>query len=493
MRTFTGRFVARLKLLGVIAVYAGCPGFFFLLPLLSGRVHANATTLWCLAIVLPIFFLPVLYSLFGLLDTVSVYELDDDGITKRRLGRETRLRWQDLNRFELSDKKNTLTLTDNQAQRVKIVLGSHVTGYGFRDTNGKLLADALNERLQPLQAQMRQSARQGQTFRHPVNSPAGSLGIVMPVVGLLMAAFIRFGPMFQPTSAGSAGSAADNTVIVGLSGFFVFSALCLLAMGLPILLSVWTVTDTAITRQTPWKTVTIPFDHIHVFAVRAVKQGLERVTLQGDGKTIMFTSLLPNYGLLMDFVRARVPSEALNAQASANAEMERKEARSMAWQMPIVGMILGFLIGLLGWMFLQDGRERLETYRLLEAQGQTTMARVTDTHTKGRNEPRYSVDYTFVLAGKHYDGSSYVTGGAYAQAQQSGGIPVVYLPSNPAIQHAVASTGKTQAREMIPIGRGMLSIAVSLPFLFGLGSLLAYKRKYTSPAAMRRLEQIETP
>ena len=489
MQTFKGRFVARLKLLGVMAVYAGCPGFFFLLPLLSGRVHANATTLWCLVIVLPIFFLPVLYSLLGLLDAASVYELDDDGITKRRLGRETRLRWQDLNRLELSDKKNTLTLTDNQAQRVKVVLGSHVTHYGFRDANGKPLADALNERLQPLQAQMRQSARQGQTFRHPVNSPAGSLGIIMPVVGLLMAAFIRFGPMIQTASS------SDTTVATGLSGFFVFGALCLLAMGLPVLLSVWTVTDTAITWQTPWKTVTIPFNHIHVFAVRVVNNGNgpERVTLQGDGKTIVFTSLLPNYGLLMDFVRARVPSDALNAQASANAEMERKEARSMAWQMPIVGVMIGFLFGLLGWMFLQDGRERLEHYRLLDRQGQTTMARVTDTHTKGRNEPRYSVDYTLDLEGKHYDGSSYVTNRAYAQAQQSGRIPVVYLPSNPAIKHAVASTGRELGAEMARNGHVMLSVAFSLPFLFGLGSLLAYKRKYTSPAAMRRLEQIETP
>ncbi len=493
MQTFTGRFVARLKLLGVMAVYAGCPGFFFLLPLLSGRVHANATTLWCLAIVLPIFFLPVVYSLLGLLDTAVVYELDEDGITKRRLGRETRLRWQDLNRFELSEKKNTLTLTDNQAQRVKVVFGSHVTGYGFRDAGGNSLADALNERLQPLQARMQQSARQGQTFRHPFNSPAGSLGIVMPVVGLLMAAFIRFAPMFQPTSAGSAGSAADNTVIVGLSGFFVFSSLCLLAMGLPLLLSVWTVTDTAITRQTPWKTVTIPFDHIHVFAVRAVKQGLERVTLQGDGKTIVFSSLLPNYGLLMDFVRARIPSDALNAQASANAEMERKEARSMAWQMPIVGMIMGFLFGLLGWMFLQDGRERLEHYRLLDAQGQTMMARVTDTREKGRNKPRYSVDYTLVLAGKRYDGSSYVPYQEYAQAQQSGSISVVYLPSNPAIKHAVASTGKELGAEMARNGHVMLSVAFSLPFAFGLLSYIAYKRKYTSPAAIRRLEQMETP
>ncbi len=483
MQTFASPFSVKLKLIGVMAAYVGFPCYFFLLPLLSGRLR------WGDAVILGVFLLPVIYSLIGLIDASSVYEMDEDGITKRGLRGETRLRWRELSGYELSSTKHVLTLTDTNGQQMNVVLDSHVTHYRFRDASGMLLADALNQRLAPLTAQMQRQAVQGQTFRYGLRSPAGLLGIAMPIVSLLMAAFIRFAPMLKTTSP------SDNNASLGLSGFFVFGALFLLAGGLPLLLSVYTVTDTDISLRLPWRTVTIPFAHLHVFAAQTVgkNKDMERVTLQGDGKTIAFNSTLPNYALLLEFVRARVPAETLNAQPSAKAEMERRDARSMAWQMPIVGLILAFLLGLMGLLFTQTGQEKLEHYRLLAAQGKTTIARVTDTQVKGRSDPRYRVDYTLDVGGKSYEGSGYVPLRDYEQARSTGNIPVVYLPSNPDIKHAMASLGKAQGEEMIRVGHIMFGIAACLPFLLGLGAAIAYHRKYTSSAVMRRLERMQSP
>ena len=376
------------------------------------------------------------YFGWGLLEWFSVYTIEEEGITRRAWNGTRRIRWPDLTRFKASGHKDgSLILTDNQNTELSIEFSllNVRSGCELRELIAPHL-DVLRER------QMREIGTLN-TVYHPNREP-----LILAGVASLLLTLLFFG--------GAVGMSAERPPDVTGASIFAFVTLLLsllsawmLILGLTRTLAV---TQDGIVESSRFGSKTLLFHHVTALMTREVAykgDKWEITRLEGEGKQkILLTSKMTDYPLLVEFIRARVPSSALqkgDTQAEESKVKERKQERII---IPICAAILFVMFTAMGVSILAKNLPLLARQRKIDAQGRPAIGHVIRRiEASGKDQPNL-IEFAFEDAqGRRIVGASPVMYGEFRQTRIGDPAAVEYVPGRTDLCRLTQSIGRRRA------------------------------------------------
>ena len=435
MQTYSGKWMPRFNVL--IVGLCGFGTFYFMVIASLQRAlqhHDHAPALLIAALPFGLFGLLLgSYSLYAIVDSFSIYQVDADGITKRGQGRVISLYWRSLTAFRYSGLRNSiLTLHDDSGQKLNIDFEL------IHDPQGTLRA-ALDVCLNPIRERQQQELQwREKTFR-PLR---GLSTIIIPFVFLL----IGFGAalLFDPHMV--SGSPTEKTL---LSLVFISGGLIFILFGIQCFTWTLTVSRDAIASDSLFRHRRIPFARIEELLSRTVarRNGPTRITtIIGAGQRISFTDAMPDYALVCDYIAAHTDPQ---AAARGSAGLPAREAREFKQGLITVAVIASFCMGLMALLFIVPARQRLARQDSLDAHGVTVAGHLTGVHVSGRKTPVYYLDYEFPLNGQTHRDFGSVPQNIFDVARPSQSIAVTYLPDDPTINRPTHSNARMRADDLL--------------------------------------------
>ncbi len=272
--------------------------------------------------------------------------MDDRGITRRLLGRETTIAWSDLDRIDETGsiqagaQGRCVLFADDGRRRI-------VIPFAFL-ANGDQLRDQLEEHLAPLRARLLQKiAERGQIYR-----PGRTVGLMVLCFIAPMFLVGGLGSFEQGRSGHVEGSRMSAMVLGALSAA---AATALAVLGLEWLSRVLTFSDSGIALRSLFLNRQIPFDRVESITLRFEGDSPpgEVAKIRGNDQSITMHSDTLGYRQVLAMVRSRSGVEPVRAE-----EIWKSAVVHLLGRMAAVGtllMCLGFGLMLIGaWQLFSD-------------------------------------------------------------------------------------------------------------------------------------------
>ena len=466
MRTFTGYWANRALILFWLAL--GCSAIGFGVAILFKTRDTPAVAGTILFFLLGGGFSAV--SVYCLVESFAKYRIDPDEISRFAWDGARSMRWSEIERFDSTGQKDdNVTLFGQDGRKLTIL-------FTFLKKGDQLeLREAVEARLKDVRERQQRDLIQPGRVYHPMR-PLGWVGILMLVMTGVMAVVFAFIPtppdqrVYSLALFGMLGACAAGFGAMAAAGFT--DSLYL--------------TEQSILQRSWFRTREIPFHHVTSVMARMMSykgSTWEATTIEGDGRKILFTSKMPDYPIVVDFVKGHVRPEALAQGEAAAVKIEKKQQKNARFAAPIIGLVYFLLLGGLGLWFLQRGNERAARYDLLKREGRPVMGRIEGKHASSGRDSRYVLEYTFNVGGRTMHSSSSVSYDDYLQAGFGSPLPVIYAPKAPEVSSAAASIDGSRAQGDIRLG--IINIVLACVFPPLIGGLTYFRKKQTGPAAVR--------
>ena len=407
-------------------------------------------------------------AFFGyvILECLTTYQLDADGITRRSWKGMQAMRWSDVTRFEAGGGANSeLVLTDFQSNKLSIQRGL-MGGTSLAELNQQL-----DSYLAPIRERQLRDMGGINNVYHPKRGAAWA-GVIMTLVVGAMLAFC----LAQPVPSD------QQWAFVGV--MLIFGSIELLFLYLTVLSFTHSLifTEDGITDTSVFKTRHIPFHHVTSVMSRTVstKNGsCDLTTIEGDGQKIVLTSQAKDYELLVDYIRRHVDMAAARQGEVQAQEIQRKTEKQQRVLLPIFAAIYMLFLCGLGWSSLREGNTRMIHYHLMDAQGQTAKGRIIGRDMQsGSKHTTYLLQYAFEDAsGQHIESASPVSWDDYERARVGMSAQVIYVPERKDVCRLAQSIGRNQAEGKVRSGYTLLVLGTLLPILIAITPFLKGKRK----------------
>ena len=412
-------------------------------------------------------------ALFGytILECLTAYRVDTDGITRRGWNGEQQMRWGDVTHFEARGGVDSqLTLTDFQNNKLSIQRGM-MGGAKLAELN-----QLLDTYLAPIRERQLQDMGGINNVYHPKRSAAWA-GVIMTTLVGAMLAFIAA----QSVPSNQQGAFVVLMVLFGgIELLFMYGTI--LGFTHSLIFTTDGITDTSVFR-----TRHIPFQSVSSVMSRRVstKNGsYDLTTVEGNGQKIMLTSHANDYELLVEYIRSHVDTGARQQGEVKAEEIQRKNDKQSRVLLPVIAVIyMTFLVGF-GVSSLRDGKARMEHYHLMDAQGQTATGRITGKDTeRGSKHTTYLLQYAFEdRNGQRVQSASPVSWEDYAGTRVGASARVIYVQGRKDVSRLEQSIGRKQAEGKVRSGYMLLVLGTVFPILLAI-----------TPFTRKRKQARETP
>jgi hypothetical protein len=456
----------------ILLVFCGAFLFFFLMPSQQATGFQSAGQRTVVLLPLGLLFGGMACAGFvGLLNTFTVFRLDENGILKRWWNGSTQeFAWKDLVRAEPTQ-DGSGNLTDFRGNRMSVPS----TEFGYRSEAGRSLHEALAERLANLPDAVKARIEAPREFRFGQPAPAIAAGF-MAVLCIVLAISVPLMPMSGPPP--------PLAFKIGLPAFCLFGALFMAYLGLQQATRVLLLTDTGLIDRSLFGKREIPFDQIVSVTTKDMqtKSGtMEVTTVKSAATTITIPSLLPNYDRLTAALHGKV-----GAQVTENAPQAIAEETKRFLMVNVIGLfVIGCLLGLAWagiWLTaLHDGQAALQRQAELDAHGKRATGEAIGVGETGSKSRSYSLNYSFQVDGRSYNHVSSVSREVYDNQQIGEAVQVDYLPNDPEVSRVTLSIAKENAKDKIRVAKMMIGFACGLPFLLG-GLGFTQRPRYRAPS-----------
>ncbi len=392
-----------------------------------------------------------------ILECLTAYRVDADGITRRGWNGEQQMRWSDVTHFAAGGGADSaLMLTDYQNNKLSIQRGM-MGGAKLAELN-----QLLDTHLAPIRE--RQLSEMGgiNNVYHPKRSAAWA-GVIMTTLVGAMLAFIAA----QPVPSNQQGAFIAVIIIFGgIELLFVY--LTILGFTHSLMFTADGITDSSVFRARH-----IPFRSVSSVMSRRVstKNGsYDLTTVEGEGQKIMLTSHANDYELLIDYIRSHVDAGAKQQGEAKSEEIQRKNDKQAKILLPILAVVYMLFLGGIGVWSLREGNERMEHYRLMDTQGKTAAGRITGKDTQnGGKHTTYLLQYAFDDAnGQHIQAASPVSWEDYAGTRVGASARVIYVPGRKNVSRLEQSIGRKQAEGKVRSGYMLLVLGTVFPILLAI-------------------------
>jgi hypothetical protein len=322
--------------------------------------------------------------------------------------------------------------------------------------------------------QQREVSMPGRVY-YPTRNAAWAGIVMMVLIGVMVVTFC-----FMPVPA-------DQRIYFnGIMAFLAAIGLLFGALTVALFTDRIVFTEQGITQRRWFRTHEIPFHHVaSVMSRMQTYKGSswEITTIEGDGHKAVFTSKMPDYPVVLDFVKAHVDRHAQEQGATAAVEVKKKEEKQARIAIPIVAIFYFLLLGGFGLWFIHRGNERLSDYVRMDREGRRTVGHITGMHEGASKSARYLLEYEFEADGKKIASSSPVTYDDYIRARVGAPLHVIYVPRQPHTCRAEQSIGRQSAEGDIHVGYLNIAMACVLTPVLLLSPY--FKKKKTENAAAK--------
>ncbi len=383
IETYSCRIKTRFFFAGITLVFGSAFLFFFLTPL--NVAGGFPTTAQHVAAMLP---LGLLFGgvagagVVGLLLTLTVYRLDERGITKRWWNGSTqRLLWIDLMNAEpMQDGSGALT--DLHGGQLSLPSAE----FGYRDRQGRTLQNALGEYLTRLPQETKRRLEMPREFRMRQKAVELATGFMT----LLLIACAVSEPLL-PFSGPPPPLAAK----IAIPGFFLLGALFIAYLGLRLATGGILLTDHSLIDRSLFGRREIPFAQIVSITAKEVPtktSTIEVTTIKSATTTIRLTSQLPNYDKLTAFLQAKAGARVtVNAPQVVVSEARQSLLVSVIGLF-IIGCLFGLALGGFAMTLMHDGQAALQRQAELDIHGRRTTGEAIGVEVSGSKSRSYSLE-----------------------------------------------------------------------------------------------------
>jgi hypothetical protein len=351
----------------------------------------------------------IVTGIWLLLESFASYELTAETITRRAWNGTRQLCWSDIVACKITGSNDSsYRLADSRGVKLQVTL--HLLSQERRSA----LAAEINPHLAAVRERQHAEAETG-TRAYPLQT-GFPLQLAACLVGSIALGLLPF--------AHPGGSPA---ALIYLAAGGIGAIVSLVAL-ITAVTSRIVLTGRSVTLRHAMGFVEIPLSAIVAIKSRARQKGrdvVETTAVVASMHKIEFSSTMPDYDIVRDFVKRHAPPEALYRGAALAAT----EPGLPNMRMPVSSIVMVVVLTALGLFYIACGLVENSYDKLLDERGVTTTGKITRIEPGGQDE--YEISYLFRAGHVMVVNSGSVQASAYRNARPGQTIRVTYDPKDP--------------------------------------------------------------